>query len=70
MASWYFGGTGAEQVQVLNRTEFDQLNRSVGTVQAVLPVGHFITTNLATATIPAQYVVSQTSMLYNLIGQA
>ncbi len=69
VASWSFGGTGPDQVQILNKTEFDHLNRNVGSIQAVLPAGHFITTNLATAIIPAQYVVSQTSTVYNAAGQ-
>ncbi|MCA9013282.1 MAG: RHS repeat protein, partial [Planctomycetaceae bacterium] len=30
VASWYFGGTGPDQVQILNKTEFDLLNRNVG----------------------------------------
>lgn len=69
VASKYFSGTGADRVQILNTTEFDLLNCNVGSIQAVLPVGQFITTNLATAVVQAQCAISQTSSVYNAAGQ-
>ena len=69
VASWTFGGEGVDQVQILNLTIYDEMGRVEGSLRAVLPEGQFITGNLATATIPAQYVVSSNSTTYDYNGQ-
>jgi RHS repeat-associated protein len=69
IATWYFNGTGASQVQVLDRTYFDAEGRATGTARIVLPAGHFVTSNIAQATFAPQYIQWTTAKTYNLLGQ-
>ena len=55
VATWSFDGTGASQVQILDLVRYEA-GRVVGSLHAVLPAGNFITTDLAKAAIPVQYV--------------
>jgi RHS repeat-associated protein len=68
VAAWTFGGQDTDQVQILNVTIYDEMGRVDGSLRAVLP-HEFITENLATAEVPAQYIVSSNSTTYNYSGQ-
>jgi RHS repeat-associated protein len=68
-ASWYFDGTGDNQVQVLQVTRYDDERRAIGSFQAVLPAGKFITENIASSTIPQQYIHFQTTTIHSATGQ-
>jgi len=68
-AQWYFDGEGASRVQVLDVTHYDDAGRVEDTARVVLPDGHFVTQNLATATFDPQYVRYSTSTTYDFNGQ-
>ena len=68
VGTWYFEGSGADEVQVLTITHYDSLKRVTGTTRAVLPSGQFITSGLATAVVSSQHVITQTSTVYNAAG--
>jgi RHS repeat-associated protein len=69
IATWYFDGEGADQVQVLDRTYYTDANQVQGTAHLVLPYDHFLTSDLAHATLPQEYVKWTTATEYNVLGQ-
>ena len=67
-ATWYFEGTGAEQIQVLDVTTYDNAGQVTDTTRAVLPDGQFITDNFESVTIDPAYVDYTTHTDYDFNG--
>ncbi|MBA2115003.1 putative Ig domain-containing protein [Bremerella alba] len=67
-ATWYFVGTGANEIQILDLTEYDASRQATGTTRAILPTGEFVTSNFESVTIDPAFVDYTTSTTYDLNG--